>query len=163
LNVISKLVRDLTGREPTGVVPDEAVALGAALRAGALAGEIEDLVCTDLLTGSVGIETRGGVFTPIIERGAPLPVRRSEIFTTAEDDQSSIKIAVFQGEGRLVASAAEMGRYELTGIAPAPRGFPQFEITFSVDAGGVFSVSAKDAGTGRPQPMTRLDGSANRT
>jgi molecular chaperone DnaK len=158
----SALVRELTGREPITAGPNESVVLGAALQAGEPADETAERASTDRLTRSIGIETRGGVLTPIIERGAPLPARRVEVFTTADDGQRSIKVAVFQGNDGRVASATELGRYEVTGIDPAPRGLPQIEITFAVDAGGLFSVSARDAGTGRPQPVTRLDGPADR-
>ncbi|GAA4581848.1 molecular chaperone DnaK [Planotetraspora phitsanulokensis] len=158
----SALVRELTGREPVGAGANESVVLGAALQAGAPVDEGAERSSTDRLTSSIGIETRGGVLTPVIGRGAPLPARRAEIFTTAEDGQRSIKIAVFQGNDGRVASAAELGRYEVTGIVPAPRGLPQIEITFAVDADGVFSVSARDLGTGMPQPVTRLDGPAGR-
>ncbi|GAA4564721.1 Hsp70 family protein [Planotetraspora kaengkrachanensis] len=158
----SALVRELTGREPIAAGPDEAVVLGAALLAGAPADEPAERVPANRLTSSIGIETRGGTLTPVIERGTVLPASRAEIFTTAEDAQESIKIAVFQGNDGRVASATELGRYEVTGIVAAPRGRPQIEITFAVDAGGLFSVSARDLGTGRPQPMTRLDGPAGR-
>ncbi|WP_350258445.1 molecular chaperone DnaK [Scrofimicrobium sp. R131] len=159
---VSDLVREMTGgKEPTKTVnPDEVVAIGAALQAGVLQGDRSDVLLIDVTPLSLGIETKGGVMTKLIERNKAIPTRATEVFSTAEDGQSSVLIQVFQGEREFTRDNKPLGTFELTGIAPAPRGVPQIEVSFDIDANGIVHVSAKDRGTGKEQSMTITGGSA---
>ncbi|GAB3437733.1 molecular chaperone DnaK [Actinophytocola sediminis] len=159
---VTELVKELTGgQEPNkGVNPDEVVAVGAALQAGVLRGDVKDVLLLDVTPLSLGIETKGGVFTKLIERNTTIPTKRSEIFSTADDGQTTVGIQVFQGEREIAVHNKKLGTFDLTGIAPAPRGVPQIEVTFDIDANGIVHVSAKDHGTGKEQSMTITGGSA---
>jgi molecular chaperone DnaK len=152
---VQDLVKEYTGKEPhKGVNPDEVVAVGAAIQAGVLLGEVKDILLLDVTPLSLGIETLGGVFTKLIERNTTIPTRKSEIFTTAADNQPSVEIHVLQGEREMAANNKTLGRFHLVGIPPAPRGVPQIEVTFDIDANGIVNVSAKDLGTGKEQKIT---------
>jgi molecular chaperone DnaK len=147
-------VKELTGKEPhRGVNPDEVVAIGAAIQAGVLAGDVKDVLLLDVTPLTLGIETKGGVMTKLIERNTTIPTRKAEIFSTAEDNQPSVEIHVLQGEREMATYNKSLGKFQLTGIPPAPRGIPQIEVAFDIDANGILSVSAKDLGTGKEQKI----------
>jgi molecular chaperone DnaK len=152
---VQQIVKDLFGKEPhKGVNPDEVVAVGAAIQAGVLAGEVKDLLLLDVTPLSLGIETLGGVMTTLIPRNTTIPTRKSETFSTAADSQTSVEVHVLQGERPLARDNRTLGRFQLVGIPPAPRGVPQIEVTFDIDANGMVNVSAKDLGTGKEQKIT---------
>jgi len=148
-------VKSLTGKDPfKGINPDECVAIGAAIQAGVIGGEVNDIVLLDVTPLSLGIETLGGVFTKLIDRNTTIPTKKSQVFSTAADGQTSVEIHVLQGEREMAAHNKTLGRFNLTGIPPAPRGVPQIEVTFDIDANGIVHVSAKDLGTGNEQKVT---------
>ena len=158
--VVRDRVKELVGKEPhQGVNPDEVVAVGAAIQAGVLAGDVKDVLLLDVTPLTLGIETKGGVMTKLIERNTTIPTRKSEIFSTAEDNQPSVEIHVLQGEREMAAYNKSLGKFQLTGIPPAPRGLPQIEVTFDIDANGILNVAAKDLGTGKEQKIELKGGS----
>ena len=151
---VQEKVKELTGKEPhRGVNPDEVVAVGAAIQAGVLAGDVKDVLLLDVTPLTLGIETKGGVMTKLIERNTTIPTRKSEVFSTAEDNQPSVEIHVLQGEREMATYNKSLGKFQLTGIPPAPRGVPQIEVGFDIDANGILNVSAKDLGTGKEQKI----------
>ncbi len=153
--MVQELVRKMTGKEPNrGVNPDEVVAVGAALQAGVLTGEVKDVLLLDVTPLTLGLETLGGVMTPIIERNTTIPVKKSQVFSTAEDNQSAVTIHVLQGERPMAADNMSLGQFNLEGIPPAPRGMPQVEVTFDIDANGILHVTAQDKATGKEQQIT---------
>jgi molecular chaperone DnaK len=153
-------VKELIGKEPhKGVNPDEVVAVGAAIQGGVLKGEVKDVLLLDVTPLSLGIETKGGVMTRLIERNTTIPTRKSEVFSTAEDNQPSVEIHVLQGESEMATYNKTLGKFQLVGIPPAPRGMPQIEVTFDIDANGIINVSAKDLGTGNEQQIKIQGGS----
>src|SRR5436190_546287 len=157
---VQEKVKELTGKEPhRGVNPDEVVAVGAAIQAGVLAGDVKDVLLLDVTPLTLGIETKGGVMTKLIERNTTIPTRKSEVFSTAEDNQPSVEVHVLQGEREMAAYNKSLGKFQLTGIPPAPRGVPQIEVTFDIDANGILNVSAKDLGTGKEQTIEIKAGS----
>jgi molecular chaperone DnaK len=157
---VQEKVKELTGKDPhRGVNPDEVVAVGAAIQAGVLAGDVKDVLLLDVTPLTLGIETKGGVMTRLIERNTTIPTRKSEIFSTAEDNQPSVEIHVLQGEREMATYNKSLGKFQLTGIPPAPRGIPQIEVTFDIDANGILNVSAKDLGTGKEQKIEIKAGS----
>jgi molecular chaperone DnaK len=157
---VQEKVKEVIGKDPhKGVNPDEVVAVGAAIQAGVLRGEVKDVLLLDVTPLSLGIETKGGVFTRLIERNTTIPTRKSEIFTTAEDNQPSVEVHVLQGESEMALYNKTLGKFQLVGIPPAPRGMPQVEVTFDIDANGILNVSAKDLGTGNEQQIKIEGGS----
>jgi molecular chaperone DnaK len=157
---VQEKVKELTGKDPhKGVNPDEVVAVGAAIQAGVLAGDVKDVLLLDVTPLTLGIETKGGVMTKLIERNTTIPTRKSEVFSTAEDNQPSVEVHVLQGEREMAAHNKSLGKFQLTGIPPAPRGIPQIEVTFDIDANGILNVSAKDLGTGKEQKVEIKAGS----
>ena len=157
---VQEKVKELTGKDPhRGVNPDEVVAVGAAIQAGVLAGDVKDVLLLDVTPLTLGIETKGGVMTKLIERNTTIPTRKSEVFSTAEDNQPSVEIHVLQGEREMATYNKSLGKFQLTGIPPAPRGVPQIEVGFDIDANGILSVSAKDLGTGKEQKIEIKAGS----
>jgi molecular chaperone DnaK len=157
---VQEKVKEQTGKEPhRGVNPDEVVAVGAAIQAGVLAGDVKDVLLLDVTPLTLGIETKGGVMTKLIERNTTIPTRKSEVFSTAEDNQPSVEIHVLQGEREMATYNKSLGKFQLTGIPPAPRGIPQVEVAFDIDANGILNVSAKDLGTGKEQKIEIRSGS----
>jgi molecular chaperone DnaK len=157
---VQEKVKELTGKDPhKGVNPDEVVAVGAAIQAGVLAGDVKDVLLLDVTPLTLGIETKGGVMTKLIERNTTIPTRKSEIFSTAEDNQTSVEVHVLQGEREMAGYNKSLGKFQLTGIPPAPRGVPQIEVTFDIDANGILNVQAKDLGTGKEQKIEIKAGS----
>jgi molecular chaperone DnaK len=157
---VQEKVKELTGKDPhRGVNPDEVVAVGAAIQAGVLAGDVKDVLLLDVTPLTLGIETKGGVMTKLIERNTTIPTRKSEVFSTAEDNQPSVEVHVLQGEREMAQHNKSLGKFQLTGIPPAPRGMPQIEVTFDIDANGILNVSAKDLGTGKEQKIEIKAGS----
>ena len=157
---VQEKVKELTGKDPhQGVNPDEVVAIGAAIQAGVLAGDVKDVLLLDVTPLTLGIETKGGVMTKLIERNTTIPTKKSEIFSTAEDNQPSVEVHVLQGEREMATGNKSLGKFQLTGIPPAPRGMPQIEVTFDIDANGILNVSAKDLGTGKEQKIEIKGGS----
>ncbi len=157
---VQEKVKELTGKDPhQGVNPDEVVAIGAAIQAGVLAGDVKDVLLLDVTPLTLGIETKGGVMTKLIERNTTIPTKKSEIFSTAEDSQPSVEVHVLQGEREMASGNKSLGKFQLTGIPPAPRGIPQIEVTFDIDANGILNVSAKDLGTGKEQKIEIKGGS----
>jgi molecular chaperone DnaK len=157
---VQEKVKELTGKDPhQGVNPDEVVAIGAGIQAGVLAGDVKDVLLLDVTPLTLGIETKGGVMTKLIERNTTIPTKKSEIFSTAEDNQPSVEVHVLQGEREMAAYNKSLGKFQLTGIPPAPRGTPQIEVTFDIDANGILNVSAKDLGTGKEQKIEIKGGS----
>jgi molecular chaperone DnaK len=157
---VQEKVKELTGKDPhQGVNPDEVVAIGAAIQAGVLAGDVKDVLLLDVTPLTLGIETKGGVMTKLIERNTTIPSKKSEIFSTAEDNQPSVEVHVLQGEREMASGNKSLGKFQLTGIPPAPRGMPQIEVTFDIDANGILNVSAKDLGTGKEQKIEIKGGS----
>jgi molecular chaperone DnaK len=153
--MVQELVRQLAGKEPhKGVNPDEVVAVGAAIQAGVLAGEVKDVLLLDVTPLSLGLETLGGVMTALIERNTTIPVKKSQVFSTAEDNQTAVDIHILQGERPMAADNMTLGHFRLEGIPPAPRGLPQVEVTFDIDANGILNVSARDKATGKEQKVT---------
>jgi molecular chaperone DnaK len=151
---VQEKVKELTGKDPhKGVNPDEVVAIGAAIQAGVLSGDVKDVLLLDVTPLTLGIETKGGVMTKLIERNTTIPTRKGEVFSTAEDNQPSVEIHVLQGEREMAAYNKSLGKFQLTGIPPAPRGIPQIEVAFDIDANGILNVSAKDLGTGKEQKI----------
>jgi molecular chaperone DnaK len=151
---VREVVKDFFGKEPhTGVNPDEVVAIGAAIQAGVLQGDVKDVLLLDVTPLSLGIETLGGVFTRLIDRNTTIPTKKGQVFSTAEDNQNAVTIRVFQGEREMAADNKLLGQFDLVGIPPAPRGVPQIEVTFDIDANGIVNVSAKDKGTGKEQQI----------
>jgi molecular chaperone DnaK len=157
---VQEKVKELTGKDPhKGVNPDEVVAVGAAIQAGVLAGDVKDVLLLDVTPLTLGIETKGGVMTKLIERNTTIPTRKSEVFSTAEDNQTSVEVHVLQGEREMAAGNKSLGKFQLTGIPPAPRGVPQVEVGFDIDANGIVNVTAKDLGTGKEQKIEIKSGS----
>ena len=157
---VQEKVKELTGKEPhRGVNPDEVVAVGAAIQAGVLGGDVKDVLLLDVTPLTLGIETKGGVMTKLIERNTTIPTRKGEVFSTAEDNQPSVEIHVLQGEREMATYNKSLGKFQLTGIPPAPRGIPQIEVAFDIDANGILAVSAKDLGTGKEQKIEIKAGS----
>ena len=157
---VQEKVKELTGKDPhKGVNPDEVVAVGAAIQAGVLAGDVKDVLLLDVTPLTLGIETKGGVMTKLIERNTTIPTRKSEVFSTAEDNQTSVEVHVLQGEREMAAYNKSLGKFQLTGIPPAPRGVPQIEVGFDIDANGILNVTAKDLGTGKEQKIEIKAGS----
>jgi molecular chaperone DnaK len=157
---VQEKVKELTGKDPhRGVNPDEVVAVGAAIQAGVLAGDVKDVLLLDVTPLTLGIETKGGVMTKLIERNTTIPTRKAEVFSTAEDNQPSVEIHVLQGEREMASYNKSLGKFQLTGIPPAPRGIPQIEVAFDIDANGILNVSAKDLGTGKEQKIEIRSGS----
>jgi molecular chaperone DnaK len=157
---VQEKVKELTGKDPhQGVNPDEVVAIGAAIQAGVLAGDVKDVLLLDVTPLTLGIETKGGVMTKLIDRNTTIPSKRSEIFSTAEDNQPSVEVHVLQGEREMASGNKSLGKFQLSGIPPAPRGTPQIEVTFDIDANGILNVSAKDLGTGKEQKIEIKGGS----
>ena len=152
---VQEAVKKLTGKEGfKGINPDECVAVGAAIQGGVLGGDVKDILLLDVTPLSLGIETMGGVFTRLIDRNTTIPTKKSQIFSTAADGQTTVEVHVLQGEREMAAYNKTLGRFQLTGISPAPRGVPQIEVTFDIDANGIVNVSAKDLGTGKEQKIS---------